>query len=789
MMSREKRKGLIVGLLLLVLTLIGGSGWILRTEAAAAAEPFVIETEVGYGGDYIAFRRAPVQIRVTSQTEDFLGRVEFLYGDNTGDVIRYSRELVLAAGETKDVTWYIKLPMEQTHMTTRVVDRDGKVLQAVSQDVFGNIESGRGIMGVLSNIDIENYRTDAMVGLVKLEASDIVAAEDMEMLDVILVDQFDLDSLSADQIGELEDWVRQGGTLVLGTGSYYNQTLSSLSGEFLSGKVGDLQEISYGSEYGGVDLLSYCPLELADAESVMELEGKTLLWKVERGEGSVLVSAIGLEMPVWVKLTLGMDIQNEILHHISAERKQRIEEEYYGNSVHYVQSALNQGNAANMPNIPVYVVVLCIYVVCVGPVLYLVLRHLDRRHYLWVLVPALSLVFAGVVFLLGSATRIREPYMSYVTYLDYGEEGIQEDTYFAVTAPYNKTYNLVLSDEYRLSMIRNYGYMSYTQGMLFTDYDIGISQKDGGQDIELKDPAAFESFQFIAENTLERKGDYEVQLQMSEDGSIAGTITNDLGYDLQKLCLVHQGAIYLVGDVADGQTVEFDSTTVESAQFNRSYGINHTDFMERIFNYNYYRNGEETRRYNALSYYLNSSGNLQAEDSYLLGLSDAGTLPTLSINCEMPNYGVQVAVLPVEGLGNSGFVYSIDEYLYDTVEGSWDMGWNRYMESEVVVCEYAFTQAEEPHTIWYTARFNNELQGRGYDYFPGKISFYNHQAEDYDVIFDGVEGTCTDLDPYLQDGHLTIRYEVEQDRFYNERYNIVVPTLSMSREVKTDGTN
>jgi len=181
MMSRkEKRKGLIAGLLLLTWLLIGCSSWSLQAKASAAAEPFVIETEVGYGGDYIAYRRAPVKICVTSQTEDFLGQVEFLYGDNTGDVIRYSQELVLAAGETKEVTLYIKLPMEQTHMTTRVVDRNGKVLQAVSQDVFGNIESGRAIMGVLSNVDIENYRTDAMLGLVKLEASDIVAAEDME---------------------------------------------------------------------------------------------------------------------------------------------------------------------------------------------------------------------------------------------------------------------------------------------------------------------------------------------------------------------------------------------------------------------------------------------------------------------------------------------------------------------------------------------------------------------------------------------------------------------------------
>ena len=114
------------------------------------------------------------------------------------------------------------------------------------------------------------------------------------------------------------------------------------------------------------------------------------------------------------------------------------------------------------------------------------------------------------------------------------------------------------------------------------------------------------------------------------------------------------------------------------------------------------------------------------------------------------------------------------------------------MSDSLVVCEYTFTDMETmpPKTIWYSALYNNELRGEGYDYFPGTISFLNRETGAYDLIFTGgIEGSCTDLSPYLLGGRLIVRYEVEEDQLNNNYNNLVIPVLSMTREVSADGTN
>ena len=45
------------------------------------------------------------------------------------------------------------------------------------------------------------------------------------------------------------------------------------------------------------------------------------------------------------------------------------------------------------------------------------------------------------------------------------------------------------------------------------------------------------------------------------------------------------------------------------------------------------------------------------------------------------------------------------------------------------------------------------------------------------------------MTPYLLDGRLIIRYEVESDLLYENYNNLVIPVLSMTREVSADGTN
>lgn len=758
---------------------------------------YTLETELGVDGNYLSYRETPVRVTVTNYEEDFVGTVELLYSDENRNIVAYRQDLVLAAGETKQPLFLVKLPMQQSMMTVRLVDRNGKVQSAVSEALIPDLTWGSMLVGVLSDKEKTKYFTgNSNEDLLELEPEDILSADMLSMLDVIMVDQFDLGELTTAQTAILTEWTRAGGTLLLGTGSYYTETLSAFSGDFLKGKIGDLTEWSYSYREGAEEALTYCPLELEGAEIALEEDNVPLLWKIPAGEGSVLVSPISLELPSWLAGSLGEQLYQGISANISDNRLRRIEKEQNGGYVYGVRDALRQGQQGDTPQILFYGLVLLVYVLTVGPVLYAVLKKYDRRHLLWVLVPACSLIFTGIIYLLGTSTRVREPYMSYVTYLEYGGDVPKEQSYFSLTAPYNRSYDVVIEKDYRISQFRMDNYSSYyNNGVIFDDYNISIHEGDKGTNIELKNPSAFESFYFTAEGQAETEGSYEADLGVSEEGMLTGTFTNRLGYDLENVILVHQGSAFFIGDVADGSTVEIDTasgvgsglTTFLSSRYGSNNG-----FMENIFGYDYYRNPDKARRYEAMNYYLNNYSWIMGDQTFLLGVTDKGAERNLTAGSEMENYGVTVPILPVDSVEADGFHYSIDEYEVEVLEGGHELPWNRYMVSNVVVSVYDFTGKNEglPEKILYLPRYNNELQGVDQEYFPGKIYFQNRETGEYDLIFTGgVEGVCEDLTPYLADGRLVIRYELEAEQFYREQYNLVVPVLSIMREVKTDGAD
>lgn len=778
-------------------------------QAQAAAEekkPYEIQAEVGYQGVYNSYRQLPVKVSVTNNEADLIGRVELLFIDGSGKTLNYKQELVLAAGETKEVYFLVMPPINTNfYGTVRLVNEKEEVLTALPVQNNSTLVSAQMMMGILSEQESVNYFTGSaeVRSIVEFLPEYLVDADQMEMLDALVVDQFDLDALSTEQILVLEEWVEKGGTLVLGTGSRYNQTLSSFSGEFLSGKVGDLKTIDYvygkaGGTEGLTEELTYCPLTLNDAVPVLRYGEDVLLWRVDRGKGSVLVSAIGLELPSWLAGSLGEDLYQAISQNLSEERQSQIIWEQNGGSyTWHLSSALRQGNEANTPNMLLYSAVLVIYILVVGPALYLVLKKCDKRHYMWGLVPVFSLVFTGIVFLLGIPTRIREPYMSYVTYLDYGTETPAETTYFTLTAPYNRTYNVQIEKDYRISMERNYGYISVTNGTIFEEYDIGFTSYENGTDIELRDPAAFEDFTFLAKGEAENEGTYESSLVMGEDGKLSGYFTNNLGYDLEYVFLAHAREAYYVGPVANGETVQIQSDKLPSALSTSYYGLENTGFIEReAFNYQYNSDMETARKYYALSFYLNNEVYRMGEGAFFAGVAAESPDGCLTAGSAMKHYGAVVSVLPVQDLEGDYFESSIDAYEYALLEGASELPHSRYMLEATVTMEYDLRDldptdgAGEPASISYQAKYNNELRSEYWDYFPGKVYFRNKDSDEFDLIFESSQaGVCDDLTPYLADGHLVIRYEVEPDQFYNERYNIVIPVLSLTRKEDGNGTD
>lgn len=110
-------------------------------------------------------------------------------------------------------------------------------------------------MAVLSDdINKIGYLQSANFAVEEINVADV--PEDvrlLESLDVLVINNVDTQSFSAKQVTALQQWVSNGGLLVLGTGAQAEKSLKVFSGKLLNGTIGDARSIQTNLSYAKVD--------------------------------------------------------------------------------------------------------------------------------------------------------------------------------------------------------------------------------------------------------------------------------------------------------------------------------------------------------------------------------------------------------------------------------------------------------------------------------------------------------------------------------------------------------
>ena len=109
----------------------------------------------------------------------------------------------------------------------------------------------------------------------------------------------------------------------------------------------------------------------------------------------------------------------------------------YGEDTDYwnAQNLVTGGNADRIPNVFAYGAVMLCYIGVVGPGLYLVLRKRRLGKYYGLSVAVASLVFCGVVYMMGTGTRFTTAFSTYATVLDLSGQKAEETTYLNIRTP------------------------------------------------------------------------------------------------------------------------------------------------------------------------------------------------------------------------------------------------------------------------------------------------------------------------------------------------------------------
>jgi len=228
---------------------------------ASAKSQFEINASVGYGGKLRIYSDVPVTVEITNNGSNFEGRVQVIVSNRNGGNYMYEKDISIPASGKKTVSITIPVETYITAVNVRVVTAKEKVLQTRTVPVstpnvldsinIGVLSDDWSALSYVHGIDLYSlsnyysYNKNASSYFFGMTADTFPEdAEALELMDIILISNFSTDTLTSGQLDALEQWVKNGGILLVGTGSTYSKVFSGLKNLTLFKNV-NTSKISY----------------------------------------------------------------------------------------------------------------------------------------------------------------------------------------------------------------------------------------------------------------------------------------------------------------------------------------------------------------------------------------------------------------------------------------------------------------------------------------------------------------------------------------------------------------
>lgn len=434
----------------------------------------------------------------------------------------------------------------------------------------------------------------------------------MNGFDILIIGNFDTGTLSSKQLDVLEKWVQNGGTLVLGMGANWKRTydalpeslkkftvagvksavppngLDGLSKKGFTGNVniesvfGDLgfeyvkaankdqentdgNNTESGSKNNDAPQIAY---NLHQNEVIAGHKDMPLIIKYVHEQGRILF----LTFDPAVEPVAGWEGKQEfwenLLFHssVSENRYRQREQGYYystGNQGYYFESLAQQVPESKQPPFLFMLIVIVIYVIIVGPIMYIILKRKDKRDLNWLAVPAVALLCLFVIYIAGFRTRYQTAVLNAVSMINLDMERQKTDIQTGMGIFNNKkgdlklAYSMDSNIEFDISGSNYRGYYSYPDGkepegkvvskLLLTD-PVGY---------ELYDVAMWEP-KYLSARRSEPLADQLINSLQIKDGRFKAVIRNSTQYEFMDAFMSVGSAFFSIGDVLPGQEITVD---------------------------------------------------------------------------------------------------------------------------------------------------------------------------------------------------------------------------------------
>lgn len=752
---------------------------------------FDIKLSYGIDGYAVYDGPIPITVNITSDS-DFNGVVAAKMLSDSSSYTTYTTEYVQDVSLAANTENTVKLTVYSSGtsgLKLQIRDEDGNVLYEEKDTLALKTRGNSLAVGILSDdfnglnyfdgiaATIGSY--SGLTTILELDENTFPEnVEALELIDYLIIDNYDTSKLSDRQYNALKRWVRNGGILICALGANYQNVLHAFDDDFITGSFDEIssKDISfiegvdlYGDEtsieISAVDALDF---EMDDATELVALSSDGTAYTKKIGNGAVTLLAYSLCM----EPLAGCDYREEIAQSVISNAAVAGETEYLIGAYSYyyyysVNQAIESFYSLNQSSIKYFLILFVVYILIVGPVIYIVLKKRKKRELIWIGIPVTALIFTIIVLAIGNQTKIKKPIVSSLSLAELDDSVISERIFTEVVCPEAKDYNVTISDDcYSVhgSSDDDYYYYYSTDEDYEPSITLSINNTPDGTELSYSNDEIFftdnVSMDRVRENNI---GTLDADIDVYTDG-MEGTITNNTKYDFTSL-LITEGKSYLIIDeLKAGETYTITKDMFD-AQYSNIWYFLDTYYADLGSNY-----------YNDPEYLINEYvyENLGCGDSdghvYIWGITDYFESITDS---DVSEYGESVFYIDFyESYADySGFYASnINDYMYSS-EGDFSLDDNYIYDGDAII-RYQF-----PEDI---VQFTNisKQSGETYDTYTGseyaEVFAYNYSTGVFEQIFADdyiLEGD--DLEKYMKDNCMTLKFSGPYT---------VIPTISAEGE-------
>ena len=376
----------------------------------------------------------------------------------------YQEPISLASGVSKRIRTYVTMDATGATVTARIV-ANGRVV--VTQDA-GLASTTSTLIGVLSDqpTSLDGFAAvhpaSVAARVVHLRIDEIAeSAIPLRAFDILAIDDFATDSLTAGQRTAVGDFVRAGGDLLLGTGAAWRKTLAGLPAAIVPMSIS-------GTTSATTPLLGGSPVEVATGTPTtgpawLASGTQPLLLERRVGAGIVTLATFDWNQEPVAGWGGTASLLRQLIARAVFGSGSSSQSSMYANSgmgpmpfgtqptiaakSSALSSALGNIPGLDLPSLQLTGALVLLYVLLVGPVNYLVLGAMRRRALAWVTVPLIAVIAAGGAYGAGVFTKGRSVQANQVTilHLQPGWDRAYQETYTGIMAPSRGDYQATIA--------------------------------------------------------------------------------------------------------------------------------------------------------------------------------------------------------------------------------------------------------------------------------------------------------------------------------------------------------